>query len=57
MLQREQNKRDVLEALGQVKCDVGMSVEDVPAIVNLKTLKGRLIALHTRSILGGRWVW
>ena len=23
------------------KCDAGMSAEDVPAIVNIKTLKGR----------------
>ena len=41
---REQNDRDVLEALGEYKCDAGMSVEDVPAIVSIKTLKGRLIA-------------
>ncbi len=45
MLEREQNERDVLDALGEYKCDAGMSVEDVPAIVNIKTLKGRLIAL------------
>ena len=31
--------RDVLDALGECKCDFGMS-----AIVNIKTLKGRLIA-------------
>ncbi len=28
----------------EYKCDAGMSVEDVPVIVNIKTLKGRLIA-------------
>jgi len=31
MLEREQNGRDVLDALGEYKCDAGMSVEDVPA--------------------------
>ena len=40
-LEREQNERDVLEALGEYKCDAGMSVENVPAVVNIKTLKGR----------------
>ncbi len=44
MLEREQNENDVLEALGEYKRDAGMSVEDVPAIVSVKTLKGRLIA-------------
>ena len=44
LLEREQNERDVLDALGEYKCDPGMSVEDVPAIVNIKTLNGRLIA-------------
>ena len=43
-LEREQNERDVLEALGEYKCDAGMSVENVPAVVNIKTLKGRFIA-------------
>jgi hypothetical protein len=32
------------EAEINTKCDAGMSVEDVPAVVNIKTLKGRLIA-------------
>ncbi len=27
ILKREQNERDVLEALGEYKCDAGMSVE------------------------------
>ena len=36
------------------ECDVGMSVEDVPAIVNIKTLKGRLIAHKFNT---GWWVW
>ncbi len=47
MLQRKQNERDVLERLGDYKCDAGMSVENVPAVctvVNIKTLKGRFIA-------------
>ena len=44
ILEREQNERDVLDALGEYKCDAGMSVEDVPAVVNIKTLKLRLIA-------------
>jgi hypothetical protein len=37
MLKREQNERDVRDALGEYECDAGMSVEDVPAIVNIKT--------------------
>jgi hypothetical protein len=45
MLEREQNERDVLDTLVEYECDAGMSVEDVPAIVNITwTLKGRLIA-------------
>ena len=51
-LEREQNERDVLEALGEYKCDARMSVENVPAVVNIKTLKGRFIA-HKFSTLGG----
>ena len=43
-LEREQNEHDVLEALGDYKCDAEMSVENVPAVVNIKTLKGRFIA-------------
>ena len=43
-LEREQNESDVLEALGDYKCDAGMSVENVPAVLNIKTLKGRFIA-------------
>jgi hypothetical protein len=39
-----------VKELGLDKCDAGMSVGDVPAIVNIKTLKGRSI-----SILGGWW--
>ncbi len=42
-LQREQNECDVLDALDEYKSESGMSVEDVPTIVNIKTLKGRLI--------------
>ena len=38
-----QNERDVLEALGEYKCDVGISVENVIVMVNIKTLKGRFI--------------
>jgi hypothetical protein len=33
----------VLENLGEYKCDVGVSVDNVSA-VNIKTLKGRFIA-------------
>ena len=43
-LKRGQNEGDVLEALGDYKCDAGMSVENVPAVVHIKTLKGRFIA-------------
>jgi hypothetical protein len=45
-----------LEALGDYKCDAGMSVENMPAVVNITTLKGRFIALSS-SLLGGRWGW
>ena len=41
--EREQNERDVLEPLGEYKCDTGMSVENVSAIVNIQTLEGRFI--------------
>ena len=40
-LEREQNERDVLEALGEYN---GMSVENVPAVVHIKTLKVLFIA-------------
>ena len=50
-LEREQNERDVLDAVGEYsKCPAGMSVENVPTVVNIKRLKGRLIP--TSSILG-----
>jgi GTP cyclohydrolase II len=42
-LERERNECDVLDALGKYKCDTGMSVEDVPTVVNKKSLKGQLI--------------
>ncbi len=51
-LKREQNEPDVLEALGEYKCDAGMSVENVPAVVNIKTLKGGFIA-HSLCVGGG----
>ena len=38
MFKREQNERDVLEALGEYKCDAGMSVENVHVVVNIKTV-------------------
>ena len=34
-LEREHNERDVFEALGDYKCDAGISVETVPAVVNI----------------------
>ena len=43
-LEREQNERDVLEALGEYTCHAAMSVENAPAVVNRKTLKGLFIA-------------
>jgi hypothetical protein len=43
-LEREQNERDVLEALGEYKCDAGMSVENVTAVVNKKRLQGQFAA-------------
>jgi hypothetical protein len=35
-LEREQNERDVFEALGDYKCDAEMSVETVPVVVNVR---------------------
>ncbi len=32
-----------LEGLGDYKCDTGMSVENVPVVVHIKTLEGRFI--------------
>ncbi len=49
-LEREQNERDILEALGDYKCDTGMSVENVPAVVTI-TLKRRFVA-HTKTEQG-----
>ena len=46
MLEREQDERDMLEALNEYKSYSGMSVEEMPAIVKTTTLKGRFIA-HT----------
>ena len=43
-LEKEQNDLDFLEALGDYKCDAGMSVEYVPAVVHCKTLKAIFIA-------------
>jgi hypothetical protein len=40
MLEREQNECDVNDTLVEYECDTGMSVKDVHAIVNIKTLKG-----------------
>ena len=61
-LEREQNERDVLEALGDyTECDARMSVENVPAVVNIKTRKvlldsktkqGRLLGRQGRGEVG-----
>ncbi len=38
MLEREQNERDVLsDALDEYKCDSGMSIENVPALLTCIT--------------------
>ena len=37
------DEHDVLEALGDYECDAGISVENVPAVANIKRLKGRFI--------------
>jgi hypothetical protein len=42
-LEREPNERDVLEALGEYKCDTGMSVENVSVVIHMKTLEGRFV--------------
>ena len=39
MREREQNECDVLDALGEYKCDSGMSLVDVSVTFNIKTLK------------------
>jgi hypothetical protein len=39
-LEREQNERDVLETLGEYKCDGGMCVENVSMVVNIKHCTG-----------------
>jgi hypothetical protein len=41
-LEREQNERDVLEALDEYKCTAGISFENVSVVVNIKTLKPSL---------------
>ena len=41
-LEREKDEHDVLEALGEYKCDAGMSVENVPAVVNIKNTEGTI---------------
>ena len=40
----EQNDRDILDAVGEYKCPDRMSVRNVPAVVNIKTVTGRCIA-------------
>ena len=42
-LEREQNERDVLETSRDYKCDVGMSVENVSMVVNIRKLKGQFL--------------
>ena len=49
-LEREQNEHDVLDALGDYKCDAWMSVENVPAVVDIKTLK-----YNTRPLITPAW--
>ncbi len=56
-LEREQDERDVLEALDEYKCDTGMPVENVSGVVNIKTLNGQDDLFHTSSLLGSQWVW
>ena len=52
-LEREQNERDVVETLGDYECDAEMSVENVPAVVNVQTLKERFIAQVLCWVVGG----
>ena len=52
MLEREQNERDALEELGEYKCDAGMSVEDVPAIVNKKNSEGAIDCTQVQYWVG-----
>jgi hypothetical protein len=55
-LEREQDERDVLEALDEYKCDTGMPVANVSGVVNIKTLNGQDDLFHTSSLLGSQWV-
>jgi hypothetical protein len=47
-LEIEQNERDVLEPLGDCKCDAGMSVENVTAVVSHKKPCTTLDLTHIR---------
>jgi hypothetical protein len=50
-LEREHNERDVFEALGDYKCDAEMSVETVPAVVNIRRT---IDCTQGRSWVGGQ---
>ena len=49
-LEREQTELDVPEALGDYKCDAGISVENVPAVVDIKTLAGTIYFIQVLSL-------
>jgi len=59
-LERKQNECDVLEALGEYKCDAGMSVEGVPALVNKKTYNSETYCwtktINRQAMIRGRRV-
>jgi hypothetical protein len=52
-LEREQNDCDILEGLGEYKCDTGILVKNVSLVVNIKTLNGRFIEHITTQVLCG----
>jgi len=52
-LKREQNERDVLEGMGDYKCDAGMSVENVPAVVKIKNTEGTIYCTQVLYWWGG----
>ena len=52
-LETEENEHDVLETLGDYKCDTEMSVENVSEVVNTKTLKGRFYCTQVLYWMGG----
>jgi len=54
-LEREPNEREAFDAVGDYECPLGLSVEDVPELVKITTLKRRLLAHRFSTAVGGGW--